>query len=43
MSTIRIEKYTEKSIVVRGETTEYKETLKSLGGKWNITITIILL
>tara|TARA_B110000008_G_C16790061_1_gene492277 strand:+ start:286 stop:744 length:459 start_codon:yes stop_codon:yes gene_type:complete len=35
MSTIRIEKYTDKSIVVRGETTEYKETLKSLGGKWN--------
>ena len=35
MSTIQIEKYTEKSIVVRGDTTEYKETLKSVGGKWN--------
>ena len=27
--------YTEKSFVVNGETKEYKEELKNLGGKWN--------
>ena len=27
--------YTEKSIVLRGDTTKHKETLKTLGGKWN--------
>ena len=31
--------YTEKSIVVRGETRDYKEELKSLGGKWNAKLT----
>ena len=32
---IKIEQYTEKSIVVCGDTKDYKETLKTLGGKWN--------
>ena len=31
--------YTEKSIVVRGETRDHKEELKSLGGKWNAKLT----
>jgi hypothetical protein len=36
MSTnIYIENYTEKSFVVRGDSTEYKEALKDIGGKWN--------
>lgn len=29
--------YTEKSIVVSGDTKEHKDTLKSIGGKWNKT------
>lgn len=32
---IKIIDYTEKSIVVIGNTTEYKEKLKEIGGKWN--------
>ena len=36
---IQIEDYTLKSFVVRGETREYKDTLKSLGGKWNSSLT----
>lgn len=35
MSTITVEQYTEKSIVVRGNTIPYKEKLLSIGGKWN--------
>ena len=31
--------YTEKSIVVRGETRDHKEELKTLGGKWNAKLT----
>ncbi len=31
--------YTEKSIVVRGETRDHKEDLKTLGGKWNAKLT----
>lgn len=37
--TIYIEDYSPKSFVVRGETTEYKEELKQLGGKWNSRLT----
>ena len=32
---ISIEKYTERSVVVRGDTRKYKEDLKILGGKYN--------
>jgi hypothetical protein len=32
------ENYTEKSIVVRGDTKEYKEELKKLGGKYNANL-----
>ena len=32
---VTMEKYSEKSFVVKGETTDIKETMKSLGGKWN--------
>lgn len=32
---VTIEKYSEKSFVVRGETKEHKEKLSDLGGKWN--------
>lgn len=32
---IYVEKYTERSIVVRGDTRQYKECLKKLGGKYN--------
>jgi|688.fasta_scaffold76613_2 hypothetical protein len=35
MSTITIEQYSEKAIVVRGNTIPYKEKLLSIGGKWN--------
>lgn len=34
-----IEKYTEKSFVVRGDTTPYKDILKDMGGKWNSRLT----
>ena len=37
--TIYIEDYSAKSFVVRGETREYKESLRSLGGKWNSRLT----
>lgn len=36
---IFIEDYTPKSFVVRGDTRECKESLKSLGGKWNSSLT----
>lgn len=32
---IKIEEYTDRSIVVNGETRKYKEDLKKLGGKYN--------
>lgn len=32
---IYVEKYTDQSVVVRGETRQYKEDLKKLGGKYN--------
>jgi hypothetical protein len=38
-SNIYIEDYTSKSFVVRGETRDYKDALKSLGGKWNSRLT----
>lgn len=36
---IYIEEYSTKSFVVRGETRDYKESLKALGGKWNSRLT----
>ena len=36
---IYIEDYSDKSFVVRGETREYKDSLKNLGGKWNSRLT----
>jgi hypothetical protein len=39
MSKVYIEDYTAKSFVVRGETREHKDSLKSLGGKWNSALT----
>lgn len=38
-NTIYIEDYSDKSFVVRGETKEYKESLKIMGGKWNGRLT----
>lgn len=35
MSSITVEQYSEKAIVVRGNTIPYKEKLLSIGGKWN--------
>ena len=35
MSTITVEQYSEKAIVVRGNTVVYKDKLLSIGGKWN--------
>lgn len=35
MSSITVEHYSEKAIVVRGNTVPYKEKLLSIGGKWN--------
>ena len=35
MSSITLEQYSEKAIVVRGNTIPYKEKLLSAGGKWN--------
>lgn len=32
---ISVEEYTDRSVVVRGETRQYKEDLKKLGGKYN--------
>jgi len=36
---IYIEDYKNKSFVVRGNTIEYKDSIKSLGGKWNSNLT----
>jgi hypothetical protein len=38
-SKICIQDYSAKSFVVRGETRDYKDSLKSLGGKWNASLT----
>ena len=38
-SKIFIQKYSDKSFVVRGDTQEYKDSLKNLGGKWNSRLT----
>ena len=35
MTDLTVEDYSEKAIVVRGETKEHKDALKQLGGKWN--------
>lgn len=35
---ISIEQYTEKAIVVRGDTKEYKDKILELGGKWNTNL-----
>ena len=37
--TLYIEEYSPKSFIVRGETREYKDSLKALGGKWNSSLT----
>jgi len=34
-NSIFIEVYSDKSFVIRGDTTRYKEDIKSMGGKWN--------
>ena len=39
MASIFIEEYSPKSFVVRGDTHEHKESLKGLGGKWNMSLT----
>jgi hypothetical protein len=36
---IKVEVYKEKSIVIRGDTIPYKESIKALGGKWNASLT----
>ena len=38
-SSIRIVSYTDKSFVVVGDTKTYKDSLKTLGGKWNSSLT----
>lgn len=37
---MEIVEYTEKSFVVCGNTKEYKEELKELGGKWNLNLKV---
>jgi hypothetical protein len=32
-------KYTDKSVVIKGDTKKYKEDLKKLGGRWNPNLT----
>jgi hypothetical protein len=39
MEDIQIQDYTDKSFVVRGETRKYLENMKTLGGKWNSSLT----
>jgi hypothetical protein len=39
MASITVEDYTTKSFVVRGDTVQYKENMKALGGKWNASLT----
>ena len=38
-NSVRIISYTDKSIVVIGDTKKYKDSLKNLGGKWNASLT----
>ena len=33
-STVYIEKYSDRSFVVRGDTRPHRESLKAMGGKW---------
>ncbi len=37
---MKLEKYTEKSFVIVGDTKKYKEIFKENGGKWNKGLTI---
>jgi hypothetical protein len=37
--TIYVEDYTAKSFVVRGDTQNYKDSIKAMGGKWNSRLT----
>jgi len=39
MTDIFVQEYSPKSFVVRGETKEYKDSLKAMGGKWNNSLT----
>ena len=39
LQNIYIQEYSSKSFVVRGETRDYKESLKIMGGKWNSRLT----
>ena len=39
MPDIFLQEYTSKSFVVRGDTREYKDSLKAMGGKWNTSLT----
>jgi hypothetical protein len=39
MEDIKIEDYTDKSFVVRGDTRKYLEQMKNFGGKWNSRLT----
>jgi hypothetical protein len=39
MTDIFLEEYTSKSFVIRGDTKEYKDSLKAMGGKWNSSLT----
>ena len=41
MSSIFIEEYSPKSFVVRGDTLEHKESLKSLGGLYQEAVEVI--
>ena len=36
---MEIIKYTDKSVVIKGDTKKYKEDLKKLGGRWNPNLT----
>lgn len=38
-NSIFIEKYTDKSFIVKGDTTKFKENIKNMGGKWNSRLT----
>lgn len=38
-SSVHIVSYTDKSVVVIGDTKSHKDSLKSLGGKWNASLT----
>jgi hypothetical protein len=38
-SSVYIEEYSAKSFVVRGDTQQYKDTLKNMGGKWGNSFT----